>query len=274
MAQPLVEPEARAAFGEHATRLSRLIRAQFGFVWRVLRRIGVTDTEADSAARQVFSAAAQRIGDIRTGNERAFLFSSSLHVATRVQRERTDEQAALGDGAPTLEDLDEAQQSREILGVLLQQMPLEVRVVFILHEIEQLPNAEIAEILGIPLGTVASRLSESLDDFATHLETGSDLADSLMIAAREEQPSEGALSRTLAAFGLNAAASVDLAEADTGAISAPGVVSAHLAAPTAPNPAFAIAAKWLGIGLIVGLVVTSAMYALSDALTPSHAAAR
>ncbi len=273
MAQPLVEPEAQAVDGEHATRLSRLIRAQFGFVWRVLRRIGVTDTEADSAARQVFGAAAQRIGDLRKGSERSFLFSSSLHVAARVQRERTD-QAALSDGAPTLEDLDEAQQSREILGVLLQQMPLELRVVFILHEIEQLSDSEIAGILGIPPGTVASRLSEALDDFATHLEAGSDLADSLMLAAREEQPSEGALSQTLSAFGLNAAANVELPEADTGAVSAPGVVSARLAPPVAPNPAFAIAAKWLGIGLIVGLVATFAAYAVSDALTPSHAAAR
>ncbi len=273
MAQPLVEPEARAVDGEHAARLARLIRAQFSFVWRVLRRIGVTDTETDSAAQQVFSAAAQRIGDIRKDSERAFLFSTSLHVAARVQRERT-EQAALSDGAPTLEDLDEAQQAREILGVLLQQMPLELRVVFILHEIEQLPGSEIAEIIGIPPGTVASRLTEALDDFATHLEAGSDLADSLMIAAREEQPPEGALQRTLLAFGPSVGASVELPEAGTGAVSAPGALSARLAPPVAANPAFAIAAKWLGIGLIVGLVATSVVYALSDALAPSHAAAR
>lgn len=273
MAQPLVEPEARAVDGEHATRLARLIRTQFGFVWRLLRRIGVTDIEADSAAQQVFGAAAQRIGDIRQGNERAFLFSSSLHAAARVQRERT-ELAAPSDGAPALEDLDAAQQSREILGVLLQQMPLELRVVFILHEIEQLAAAEIAGIIGIPLGTVASRLAEALDDFATHLEAGSDLADSLMIAAREEQPPAGALHRTLLAFGPSVGASVDLPEADTGAISAPGVISARLGAPGAANPAFAIAAKWLGIGLVVGLVATSAAYALSDALAPSHAATR
>ena len=273
MAQPLVEPEARAAFGEHATRLARLIRAQYGFVWRLLRRIGATDTEADSAAQQVFSAAARRIDDIRTGSERAFLFSSSLHVAARVQRERI-EPAALSEAAPALEDLDEAQQSREILGVLLQQMPLELRVIFILHEVERLPASEIAEIVGIPLGTVASRLSESLDDFATHLEAGSDLAASLMIAARAEQPSASALPRTLSAFGLNAGASAELSEADTGAISAPGVVSAHLAAPTTANSAFAIAAKWLGVGLVVGVVATSAAYALSDAMKPAHAVAR
>ncbi|MEO7034795.1 MAG: RNA polymerase sigma factor [Polyangiaceae bacterium] len=273
MAQPLVEPEARAVFGEHATRLARLIRAQFGFVWRVLRRIGVTDTEADSAAQQVFSAVAGRIGDIRKDSERAFLFSTSLHVAARVQRERT-ELAAISDGAPTLEDLDEAQQAREILGVLLQQMPLELRVVFILHEIERLAGSEIAETIGIPLVTVTSRLSEALDDFATHLEAGSDLAESLMSAAREEQPPDGALLRTLFAFGPSVGASLDMPEADTGASSAPGVASARLAAPTAANSAFASAAKWLGVGLVVGLVATSAVYALTDALAPSPAAAR
>ena len=269
MAQPLVEPEAQAVDDEHAPRLARLIRAQFGFVWRLLRRIGVTDTEADSAARQVFSAAAQRIGDIRKGSERSFLFSSSLHVAARVQRERT-EQTALSDAAPTLEELDEAQQAREILGALLQQMPLELRVVFILHEIEQLAGSQIAEIIGIPLGTVATRLSEALDDFATHLETGSDLADSLLLAAREEQPPAGALQRTLLAFGPSVGSSLELPEADTSASSAPGAVSARVAPPAALNPALAIAAKWLGIGLVIGLLATSAVYALNDALARSH----
>ncbi|MEO8902646.1 MAG: sigma-70 family RNA polymerase sigma factor [Polyangiaceae bacterium] len=273
MAQPLVEPETHAAFGEHATRLARLIRAQFGFVWRVLRRIGVTDTEADSAAQEVFSAVVRRIDDIRKDSERAFLFSTSLHVAARVQRERM-EPAALSEGAPALEDLDEAQQAREILGVLLQQMPVELRVVFILHELEQLAAPEIAEILGIPLMTVAARLSESRDDLATHLEAGSDLADSLMIAAREEQPPEGALHRTLLAFGPSVSASLDMSEADTGAMNARGVASTRLAAPAAANSAFASAAKWLGIGLVVGLVATSAAYALSDALARSPAATR
>jgi RNA polymerase sigma-70 factor (ECF subfamily) len=273
VAQPLVEPEARVEKGEHKARLARLIRAQFGFVWRLLRRIGVADTEADGAAEQVFLAAAQRIGDIRPGSERAFLFSSCLHVAARLQPEPA-EHAALSDAAPRLEDLDEAQQSREILGVLLQQMPLQLRVVYILHEIEQLSGADIAEIIGIPLSTVASRLSEALDDLATHLETGSSMADSLLAAAREEEPTEAALERALFACGASGGVSVVAADLKTGAISGSSPVSARLAPAAAARPAVTIAAKWLGVGLVIGVLVTSAVYALGDALAPARAATR
>jgi hypothetical protein len=146
--------------------------------------------------------------------------------------------------------------------------------VFILHEIEQLAGSEIAEIIGIPLGTVASRLSEALDDFATHLEAGSDLADSLMIAARAEQPSEAALQRALLAFGPSVSALVNTAEEETSAVSVPGAVSADLAPAMAVKGVFAISPKWLGIGLVIGLLATSAVYALSDALASSHATAR
>jgi RNA polymerase sigma-70 factor (ECF subfamily) len=253
--------------GEHAARLSRLarlIRAQFGFVWRLLRRIGLSEAEADAALQQVFGAAAQRIGDIRSGNERSFLFSTALHIAARVQREPST-QTALSDAAPALEDLDDRQQSREILAVLLAQMPLELRVVFVLHEIEQLADLEIATIVGIPPATVASRLSEALDDFATHLETGSELSESLMIAGREEQPPAGALSHTLSAVGLSTV-HVETSDSESAALSSPGVSSERAELPGSPDALYGLAAKWLGIGVALGFTLTVAAYALSDVL--------
>jgi RNA polymerase sigma-70 factor, ECF subfamily len=257
VAPSLTGTEARAA------RLSRLIRVQFGFVWRLLRRIGVSESEAEPAVQQVFGAAAQRIGDIRSDSERAFLFSTALHVAARVQRERGEQAEPLSDGAPALEDLDEHQQSREILAVLLGQMPLELRVVFVLHEIEQLSGPEIAEVVGIPLALVVSRLSDGLDDLATHLELGSDLSESLMSAARDEQPPAGALQQALEAAGVGAV-HVDMPDPEAAAVSSAGASSRHSTAPGAPS--YALAAKWLGIGLLVGLALTSAVYGLADAL--------
>jgi RNA polymerase sigma-70 factor (ECF subfamily) len=269
VAQPLIGTDVLRPRleGEHAVRLARLarlIRAQFGFVWRLLRRIGVSEGEADAAVQQVFGAAAQRIGDIRSGNERSFLFSTALHVAARTQREQST-QAAPSDAAPALEDLDDLQQSREILGVLLAQMPLELRVVFVLYEIEQLTASEIATIVGIPLGTVASRLSEALDDFATHLEAGSELAESLMIAGREEQPPTGALLHTLSAVGLSAV-HVETSDSEAAALSSPGASSERVELPGSSDASYGLAAKWLGIGLALGFTLTVAAYALSDVL--------
>lgn len=266
MASPLTETGVGAAFGDPSARLGRLIRKQFGFVWRLSRRIGLTESEVDSAVREVFAAASQRLGDIRPANERAFLFGTTLHVAARVRRNRGAE-AAIGDGAPALEDLDEAGQAREILGALLEQMPLELRVVFVLREVEQLTSMEIAEIIGIPLATVTTRLAEAQEDFATHLVTESELSSSLIAAARDERAPGAALVRALAAAGVK----VTPADRDSEAVASRAVAGDSTragSAGVARSPLF-LAASWLALGWLVGLVVVSAVWALSDAATTS-----
>jgi len=263
VASPLTET-ATTVDADPSTRLGRVIRAQFGFVWRLLRRIGLTEPETDSAVREVFAAAAQRIGDIRSGSERAFLFSTVLHVVARVRRNR-GEQEAISDRAPALEDLDEAGQAREILGALLEQMPLELRVVFVLHEIEQLQSAEIAAIIGIPLGTVTTRLTDAQEDFATHLESGSEMSLSLIAAAREERAPGGALPRVLEAAGVKvAAADRDGGSSDSSALRAKSDRVGETARSRSP---FKLAASWLALGWVLGLVLASAVWALRDAAT-------
>ena len=264
MASPLTETGAHAVDADPSTRLGRLIRKQFGFVWRLLRRIGLTETEVDSALREVFAAATQRIGDIRSGSERAFLFSTVLHVAAKVRRNRGT-QTAISDRAPALEDLDQAGQSREILGALLEQMPLELRVVFVLREIEQLPSSEIADIIGIPLGTVTTRLADAQEDFATHLESGSEMSLSLITAARDERAPAGALVRALQAAGVKVTAADR--ESEIGVSGAPRPESARVGAPVVSRSPFKLAASWLAVGWVVGLVLASALWALRDAAT-------
>ena len=262
MAQPLTETGVRAVDGEHAARLARLIHDQIGFVWRLLRGVGLSDVEASSAIREVFEAATLRIGDIRSGSERSFLFSTTLHVAARTRRNR-EEEAAISDGSPALEDLDEEEQARAMLGALLEQMPLELRVVFILHQIEQLASTEIAGVVGIPLVTAATRLTEAQEEFATHLELDSELAASLLALAHEEQAPEGALARVLAQAGVAGLAPESRRSAP---------VSARAARPEAPSASHSplrLAAKWLAIGWIGGLVIGSTVYALSAVLSPA-----
>jgi len=261
VASPVTETRTGAVDGDRTVRLGRLIRSQFGFVWRLSRRIGLTEAEVDSAVREVFDAAAQRIGDIRPGSERAFLFSTTLHVVARVRRNR-GEQAAPSDAAPALEDLDEAGQAREILGALLEQMPLELRVVFVLREIEQLASSEISEIIGIPVATVTTRLAEAQEDFATHLESESALSMSLIAAARAERAPSAALARALAAAGVEVTPADR--EPEERAIDASGPDSPRRALTARRSP-LALGATWLVVGWLVGLIVVSVVWALSDA---------
>jgi RNA polymerase sigma-70 factor (ECF subfamily) len=266
VAPPLTETGARAVDREHAPRFARLIREQFGFVWRLLRCIGVTEGEADNAAREVFAAVGRRIGDIRAGNERAFLFSTTLHVAARTRRNRDEQAPPISDTALALEDLDEQQQAREVLGALLVQMALELRVVFVLSEIERLETADIAEVVGIPESVVVTRLRDAQEEFATHLDRDSDYSLALLAAAREERAPAEVVARTLKAAGLDpAAASADMSTSGARRTRGPG----------APRSAFTLAAKWLVLGWLAGLVLSSLGYALSDAASgsPRHGAA-
>jgi RNA polymerase sigma-70 factor, ECF subfamily len=52
-----------------------------------------------------------------------------------------------------------------MLDRVLDQMETDLRTVFVLYEFEELNMAEIASALGIPQGTVASRLRRARADF-------------------------------------------------------------------------------------------------------------
>ncbi len=51
------------------------------------------------------------------------------------------------------------------MDTVLSEMPTELREVFVLFELEELPVSDVAEVLSIPLGTVGSRLRRARDDF-------------------------------------------------------------------------------------------------------------
>lgn len=59
----------------------------------------------------------------------------------------------------------EARERRETVQALLSRMPEHLRLILILGYYQQLPYAQIAEILGIPVGTVKSRLHAAVQYF-------------------------------------------------------------------------------------------------------------
>jgi RNA polymerase sigma-70 factor (ECF subfamily) len=154
-------------------RLEALARENFQFIWRSLRRLGVPPVVVDDAAQQVFEVASRRLADIELGRERAFLFKTALFVAaegrrTAARRRELYPDAAveeLADPAPTPEQANEWARKRALLDEILLAMRLEERTVFVLFELEELSMAEIAQIIEIPAGTVASRLRRAREEF-------------------------------------------------------------------------------------------------------------
>ena len=73
--------------------------------------------------------------------------------------------AAVVANAPGADEQLDAARTRAVLDGLLAQMPIELRTVFVLYEIEEMTMAEMATMLELPPGTVASRLRRSRERF-------------------------------------------------------------------------------------------------------------
>jgi RNA polymerase sigma-70 factor (ECF subfamily) len=165
-------PSPTAAQVDNA-RLAELLRAHFRDVWRIVRRFGVPENSADDAAQEVFIIAARRLSEITPGSERPFLFASAVRVAANARRalgarRECAEDDSLPEGVdprPSAEALLDQKRLRQLLDRVLDQMPDDLRVCFVLYELEGMSSPEIAELLHIPVGTVASRLRRAREAF-------------------------------------------------------------------------------------------------------------
>jgi RNA polymerase sigma-70 factor (ECF subfamily) len=160
------------SISEPDSRLPWLIKTEYLFVWRALRRFGVQESDAEDAAQQVFMVAARKLEKIEPNRERAFLFATALRVARNERRRaarRPREDLELHEpmtDEPAADDLLEQARSRRVLDSILNRLSERLRAVFILYEIEDLTMAEIAVVLAISSGTVASRLRRARRRFA------------------------------------------------------------------------------------------------------------
>src|SRR5687768_4166665 len=86
----LSAPSALKAGCEHgrdrAARVREMLDADFDFIWRLLRRLGVDEADVDDAAQRVFIVASSKLDQIQVGSERTFLFSTALRVASANRR--------------------------------------------------------------------------------------------------------------------------------------------------------------------------------------------
>jgi len=153
-------------------RVAVMLRAHFRDVWRIVRRFGVPENSADDAAQEVFIIAARRLSDIAPGSERAFLFASAVRVAANARRalgaRRECAEDAIPEGEdprPSAEALLDQKRLRQLLDCVLDELTDDLRVCFVLYELEGMSSPEIAELLGIPVGTVASRLRRAREAF-------------------------------------------------------------------------------------------------------------
>jgi RNA polymerase sigma-70 factor (ECF subfamily) len=168
-----VTGERVAQLAADPARLRQLVTQHYDFVWRTLRRLGVAEASVEDAAQQVLVVLSRKLSEVRMGAERAFLVATATRVAAdfrkmQARRREDFDVEALGariSQAPGADELLDRERARLLLDGVLEAMPDELRTVFVFFEFEDMTSAEIAELLELPLGTVASRLRRARETF-------------------------------------------------------------------------------------------------------------
>lgn len=138
-----------------------------GFVWRVLRRLGVPAAALDDATQEVFVVVHRRWGDLDPdAAERSWLYGIARRVAADMHRKQRRARRKL-DALPQpeapqpLEQTLERAEAADVVRSFLQSLDEGHRMVFVLCDVEGMTAPEVSDTLGIKVNTVYSRLRNS-----------------------------------------------------------------------------------------------------------------
>lgn len=109
----------------------------------------------------------------RRGQVRAWMFGIMHNLfIDRVRSQRTRPEESAGDELPEVPDRDRQGDQLEVrdLDSALQRLPPELREVLLLVGVEELSYQDVATALGIPIGTVMSRLSRARERLRSELD--------------------------------------------------------------------------------------------------------
>ena len=140
------------AFAEFVRRYERRVRA-------VLSRLLDDSRDVEEAAQDVFVQAWRRLDSFR-GDAAVFtwLYRIAVNEALQRRRRRRPQPAELDDRNLATEDDPELREASGFLLAQLRELPIEYRAPVVLRDIEGLSNKEVADVLGISLAAVKSRV--------------------------------------------------------------------------------------------------------------------
>jgi RNA polymerase sigma-70 factor, ECF subfamily len=140
------------------------------YVYRTLRRLGTSPSEVEDLAQEVFLVLRRSWGEYdQTRPLRPYLFGITFRIASAYERKRRREVAfgivEVGDAGPGPDEALQKKQARAVVLAALERIPLPRRAVLVMHDLDDVPVAEVATVLGIPLFTVYSRLRKARREF-------------------------------------------------------------------------------------------------------------
>ena len=163
--------------GREPCEFEALYAEYFGFVWRCLRTLGVPDRGLDDAAQEVFIAVHRGLPGFRGNSQlRTWLYGIVRHVAYKQARSAGRKERAqpldveLESPGPSPSQAAEEAQAALFVQRFAGGLDEKKREVFVLALLEQFSAVEVAEMTGVPLNTVYTRLRKVRAEFRAALE--------------------------------------------------------------------------------------------------------
>jgi RNA polymerase sigma-70 factor, ECF subfamily len=162
---------------DHASRppldFPALYKDHFSYAWKTLRRLGVHERDLADITHDFFIVVLRALPQYdRTRPIKPWLFGIAFRVVSdyrrspRVSRELLREAPEVPDVDLPADDRLAAAQARALLLRALEELDLDRRAVFVMHDLDGQAVPEIASALAIPLGTAYSRLRLARVDLA------------------------------------------------------------------------------------------------------------
>ena len=166
-------------------RFARLALPYLGDAYRLARWLLGNEQDAKDAVQEAYAAACQCVDSFHGDDPRNWILAIVRNASYSLLRKRRaagaeetfDEVShSLDQAGLTLGQSDNNPETlllerieRERVSKAIQRLPVKLREVLVLREMADLPYVQIAQIAGIPLGTVMSRLSRARDLLAAWL---------------------------------------------------------------------------------------------------------
>ena len=140
---------------------------ELDYVHRSFRRLGAMSFEVDDLTQDLFVALRRSWSEYDpTRPLRPYLFGFAFRIAAAHRRRRRREVAMgigsqVDDTGPGPDEELHAKQARAMVLAALDRIPLPRRAVLVMHELDDVPVAEVASVLSLPPFTVYSRLRKA-----------------------------------------------------------------------------------------------------------------
>ena len=147
----------------------------FPFIWRSVQRLGIAASQTDDVVQEVFIIAHGKLDGFEgRSSVKTWLYGIALHRARFHRLKAREGGRAEAIDAENVHAPDSARPDRRaeyaeaalVVNTILDKLDDDQREVFVLAELEELSGPEMADVLGVKLNTVYSRLRLAREAFS------------------------------------------------------------------------------------------------------------